>query len=97
VSTCSMCPTCALQAAAELDASTKLPAEAAAQQPARVVVGSLDINQGAVLPAEDLVGRLPTVSQTPGCSVNPSLSDCVMLTAITRNNGEAASNLVTCA
>jgi hypothetical protein len=54
---------CALQAAAELDASTKLPADTAAQQPARIAVGSLDINQGAVLPAEDLVGRLPTVSR----------------------------------
>lgn len=51
-----------MQAAAELDASTKLPADAASQQPAQLVVGSLDINQGAVLPAEDLVGRLPTVS-----------------------------------
>jgi hypothetical protein len=51
-----------LQAAADLDASTKLPADAAAQQQvAQLVVGSLDINQGAVLPAEDLVGRLPTV------------------------------------
>jgi hypothetical protein len=51
-----------LQAAAELDASTKLPSDAAGQQPPRIVVGSLDINQGAVLPAEELVGRLPAVS-----------------------------------
>lgn len=56
---------CPLQAAAELDASTKLPADAAAQQDcAQLVVGSLDVNQGAVLPAEDLVGRLPAVSTT---------------------------------
>lgn len=53
----------AAKAAAELDTSTKLPADAATQQPAQLVVGSLDINQGAVLPAEDLVGRLPTVNQ----------------------------------
>jgi hypothetical protein len=51
-----------LQAAADLDASTKLPADTAAQQQvAQLVLGSLDVNQGAVLPAEDLVGRLPTV------------------------------------
>jgi len=59
---CLMPSCCAVQAAAELDTSTKLPADAATQQPAQLVVGSLDINQGAVLPAEDLVGRLPTVS-----------------------------------
>lgn len=56
-----------MQAAAELDASTKLPADAARQQPAQVVVGSLDVNQGAVLPAEDLVGCQPTVSSTGAC------------------------------
>lgn len=56
------------QAASELDASTKLPADAAAQQhTAQLVVGSLDINQGAVLPAEDLVGRLPSVGGMCEC------------------------------
>jgi hypothetical protein len=46
-----------------MDLSTKLPADAAAGQPVvQLVVGSLDINQGAVLPAEELIGRLPVVS-----------------------------------
>ena len=57
----------AVQAAAELDASTKLPGDAGGQQPAELVVGSLDVNQGAVLPAEELVGRQPTVSWCSVC------------------------------
>eukprot|EP00775_Hariotina_reticulata_P012867 gene12867-12993_t len=45
----------AAEAAQEMDLSTKLPADATAGQPVvQLVVGSLDINQGAVLPAEEL-------------------------------------------
>jgi hypothetical protein len=45
-----------------MELSTKLPADAGSGHPtAQLVVGSLDINQGAVLPAEELVGRLPQV------------------------------------
>lgn len=44
-----------------MELSTKLPADAAAGSAAQLVVGSLDINQGAVLPAEELVGRQPQV------------------------------------
>lgn len=54
-----------MQAAQEMDLSTKLPADASARQPAQIVIGSLDINQGAVLPAEELVGRCPAVSVEP--------------------------------
>jgi hypothetical protein len=53
-----------------MELSTKLPADSASgsgspssssSSSAQLVVGSLDINQGAVLPAEELVGRLPQV------------------------------------
>jgi ribosomal protein S18 acetylase RimI-like enzyme len=42
-----------------MELSTKLPADAVSGSPAQLVVGSLDINQGAVLPAEELVGKQP--------------------------------------
>eukprot|EP00877_Chromochloris_zofingiensis_P013550 jgi/Chrzof1/8449/Cz03g11010.t1 len=45
----------------DMDASTKLPAGDCQAGTASVVVGSLDLNQGAVLPAEEMVGRQPEV------------------------------------
>lgn len=52
--------TCWMQASQDMDLSTKLPADpAAGRSVAQLVVGSLDLNIGAVLPAEELVGRLP--------------------------------------
>ncbi|WIA08025.1 hypothetical protein OEZ85_007495 [Tetradesmus obliquus] len=58
-------PGCPVAAAvgSDMELSTKLPADAAAGSTAQLVVGSLDINQGAVLPAEELVGRQPQESQ----------------------------------
>eukprot|EP00879_Flechtneria_rotunda_P033370 GHRR01036956.1.p1 GENE.GHRR01036956.1~~GHRR01036956.1.p1 ORF type:complete len:177 (+),score=23.17 GHRR01036956.1:148-678(+) len=51
----------ALQAAQEMDPSTKLPADDSVGLPGQIVIGSLDMNQGAVLPSEELVGKLPAV------------------------------------
>ena len=43
-----------------MDLSTKLPADPASGAPvAQLVIGSLDLNIGAVLPAEELMGKLP--------------------------------------
>jgi hypothetical protein len=50
------------QVRAGMDLSAKLPAEGA--QPPQLVVGTLDINRGAVLPSEELSGCLPRVSAT---------------------------------
>eukprot|EP00879_Flechtneria_rotunda_P026077 GHRR01027758.1.p2 GENE.GHRR01027758.1~~GHRR01027758.1.p2 ORF type:complete len:104 (+),score=14.79 GHRR01027758.1:672-983(+) len=49
------------QAAQEMDPSTKLPADDSVGLPGQIVIGSLDMNQGAVLPSEELVGKLPAV------------------------------------
>ncbi|KAF8072392.1 Coatomer subunit gamma [Scenedesmus sp. PABB004] len=62
------CPV-AERAAAELDPSAKLPADAATGAPPQLVVGSVDVNRGAVLPAEDLVGRLPPVRRAAAAAV----------------------------
>ena len=44
-----------------MDLSTKLPADPESGQPSpQIVVGSLDLNVGAVLPAEELVGKQPS-------------------------------------
>ena len=43
-----------------MDLSTKLPADPGSGRPmAELVIGSLDLNIGAVLPAEELVGKWP--------------------------------------
>ena len=48
------------QALGEMDLSTKLPADPASGRPAaQLVIGTLDLNVGAKLPAEELVGRFP--------------------------------------
>jgi hypothetical protein len=44
-----------------MDLSTKLPADDGGGGAARLVVGTLDVNVGAVLPAEELAGRRPEV------------------------------------
>jgi hypothetical protein len=55
-----------LQVAQELDPSTKVPADGSPGSLAQLVVGSLDLNQGAVLPAEQLTGKLPQVGEAQG-------------------------------
>mmetsp|Transcript_6025 Transcript_6025/g.16049 ORF Transcript_6025/g.16049 Transcript_6025/m.16049 type:complete len:289 (+) Transcript_6025:1731-2597(+) len=59
----------AQQVAVEVDPSTKLPAnpEAGLQHP-QVVVGTLDLNIGRTLPAEELQGKLPAFDATQGTS-----------------------------
>ena len=49
------------QVSQELDPSTKVPADGSPGSTSQLVVGSLDLNQGAVLPAEQLTGKLPQV------------------------------------
>jgi ribosomal protein S18 acetylase RimI-like enzyme len=53
----------AAEAASEMiDLSSKLPASSTST--ARIVIGTLDLNIGAVLPAEELVGRMPEAGGT---------------------------------
>lgn len=49
------------QAKEDMDLSTKLPADPGSGQPTpQLVIGSLDLNIGTVLPAEELVGKHPS-------------------------------------
>jgi ribosomal protein S18 acetylase RimI-like enzyme len=48
------------QANRDMDISTKLPADlGAGYHYPQLVIGSLDLNIGSVLPAEELIGKLP--------------------------------------
>eukprot|EP00878_Enallax_costatus_P041991 GHUV01048935.1.p2 GENE.GHUV01048935.1~~GHUV01048935.1.p2 ORF type:complete len:182 (+),score=35.88 GHUV01048935.1:1117-1662(+) len=83
------CPV-ATQAGREMDLSTKLPADPVTGTPPQIVIGTLDINQGSVLPAEELVGRLPTEGQA---TRRAYLSNVCVATAA-RRQGVAAALMI---
>ncbi len=49
-----------------MDLSTKLPADPTSSSGPQIVVGSIDLNIGAVLPAEELHGKLPESGSATG-------------------------------
>jgi ribosomal protein S18 acetylase RimI-like enzyme len=64
------------------DGSAALPARGAAA--AEVVVGTLDLNQGAKLPAEELIGRLPAAWPGAPGAARAYLSNVCVLDAARR-------------
>eukprot|EP00884_Botryococcus_braunii_P022201 jgi/Botrbrau1/8665/Bobra.0087s0018.1 len=75
---------------AELDPSCKIPGSSC--EPARLVIGSLDLNQGSKLPCEELVGRYP---EGPKRSHERAYISNVSVASETRRQGVAQALMQT--
>lgn len=73
------------------NSAARLPASWQGQQPSELVVGTLDLNQGAKLPAEELVGRRP--AEGDRVRLRAYLSNVCVAEAARRQVREAAAEL----
>mmetsp|Transcript_750 Transcript_750/g.1782 ORF Transcript_750/g.1782 Transcript_750/m.1782 type:complete len:185 (-) Transcript_750:1635-2189(-) len=81
----------------ELDPTCLLPQDAGGDASPRFVVGSLDINQGVKLPAEELVGRSPGRQDGDPRTARAYLSNVCTASAVRRMGIAAALIEMACA